>query len=98
MVSEDGHFGAFLELEIQLECDEFPPLTSNFFAFSLKIYEAFVFPLIIILCAMYQSLIPRMLLALSICTMRNLIGFGTSGYSASPFFERFLIFGLAQIG
>ena len=57
-----------------------------------------MFPLIIILSAMYQSLTPRMLLALSICTMRNLIGFGISGYSASLFFEGFLIFGLAQIG
>ena len=57
-----------------------------------------MFPLIIILCAKYQSFIPRMLLALSICTMRNLIDFGISGYSASLFFERFLIFGLAQIG
>ena len=57
-----------------------------------------MFPLIIILCARYQSFIPRIILALSICTMRNLIGFGISAYSASLFFEIFLIFGLAQIG
>lgn len=63
-----------------------------------------MFPLIIILCARYESFIPRMLLALIISTlndigvMRNLIGFGISGYSASLFFEIYLIFGLAQIG
>ena len=42
--------------------------------------------------------------ALRICTLndigvlRNLIGFGFSGYSASLFFKIFLIFGLAHIG